>query len=62
MKAFQLRGYPANYYFVKTFDELLEIAVWSRKNDVKCLHESSGIHGYGFTIQSKIDWFMLKWC
>lgn len=31
MKVYQVRGYPRNHYFVKTFSELLEIMSWSEK-------------------------------
>jgi hypothetical protein len=32
------------------------------KNDVKFLHEtSSGIHGYGFSVEKNIEWFLLRW-
>lgn len=62
MRVYQVAGYPRSHYFVKTFSELLEIASWANKNDVKCLHESSGIHGYGFSVGEKnFEWFALKW-
>lgn len=60
MKVYQLRGYP-NHYFVKTFDELLQIMSWMNKNDVKGLHEYSGLHGYGFSVQKNFEWFAIKW-
>lgn len=59
MSVYQIRG--SNHYYVKTFSELLEIMSWADKNDVKCLHESSGIHGYGFSISKHLEWFLLKW-
>lgn len=31
MEVYQVRGYPRNHYFVKTFDELLQILSWSEK-------------------------------
>lgn len=61
MKVYQVRGYPASHYFVETFSELLEIMSWSGKNNVDILHESSSIHGYGFSIRKNFDWFVLKW-
>lgn len=62
MKVYQVAGYPKTHYFVKTFSELLEIMSWSSKNNVNMLHESSGIHGYGFSIGRKnFHWFALKW-
>ena len=61
MRVYQVRGYPRSHYFVKTFDELLQIMSWSDKNDVGCLHESSTIHGYGFSIKQNFEWFALKW-
>jgi hypothetical protein len=61
MKVFQVRGYPVSHYFVKTFGELREIMRWAEKNNVKCLHESSGVHGHGFSISKNFEWFALKW-
>ena len=39
----------------------MDIMSWMMKNDVGYLHESSGIHGYGFSIKSNIEWFLLRW-
>lgn len=61
MRVYQVAGYPRNHYFVKTFRELLEIMTWSEKNSVKCLHESSTMHGYGFSVSKNFAWFALKW-
>ena len=62
MRVYQVAGYPSNHYFVKTFSELLEIMSWMDKNNVNGLHESSGIHGYGFSVREKnFEWFALKW-
>jgi hypothetical protein len=61
MRIFQVPGYPRSHYFVKTFDELLQIVSWSNKNNVDMLHESSTIHGYGFSIKQNFEWFALKW-
>lgn len=61
MRIFQVPGYPRNQYFVKTFDEFLQIVSWMAKNDVKYLHESSTIHGYGFSISKNFEWFSLRW-
>ena len=61
MKVYQVAGYPRNHYFVKTFRELLEIMSWSEKNSVKCLHESSTVHGYGFSVSKNFVWFALRW-
>ncbi len=61
MKVYQVRGYPSNHYFVKTFDELLQLMSWTNENDVDCLHESSSMHGYGFSIRKNFEWFSLKW-
>lgn len=61
MRIFQVPGYPRSHYFVKTFSELLEIASWAYKNNVGLLHESSTIHGYGFSIKQNFEWFALKW-
>jgi hypothetical protein len=61
MKVYQVAGYPKNHYFVKTFSELLEMMSWMTRNNVGHLHESSGIHGYGFSVEKNIEWFLLKW-
>lgn len=62
MRVYQVAGYPRTHYFVKTFSELLEIMSWADKNDVRCLHESSSMHGYGFSVKEKnFEWFALKW-
>lgn len=58
---YQVAGYPSNHYFVKTFQEFLDIMSWMRKNDVDYLHESSSMHGYGFSVRKNFDWFALKW-
>jgi transcription antitermination factor NusG len=62
MKVYQIAGYPKNYYFVKNFSEFLDIMSWMIKNDVKFLQKtSSGIHGYGFSVEKNIEWFLLRW-
>ena len=61
MKVYQVTGYPKNHYFVKDFQELLNIMSWMNKNNVGHLHESSGIHGYGFSVRKNFDWFALRW-
>lgn len=61
MKVYQVAGYPKNHYFVKDFQELLNIMNWMEKNNVGHLHESSGIHGYGFSVRKNFDWFALRW-
>jgi hypothetical protein len=61
VKVYQVAGYPNNHYFVKTFSELLEIMSWMNKNNVDHLHESSSLHGYGFSIKKNFEWFSLRW-
>jgi hypothetical protein len=61
MKVYQVVGYPHSHYFVRTFSELLEIMSWMQKNNVDHLHESSSQHGYGFSVRTNLDWFLLKW-
>lgn len=61
MKVYQVTGYPRNHYFVRTFDELLQILSWMDKNNVDGLHESSSQHGYGFSIRKNFEWFSLAW-
>jgi hypothetical protein len=61
MKVYQVVGYPRNHYFVRTFPELSEIMSWMEKNNVDYLHESSGLHGFGFSVRRNFEWFSLKW-
>lgn len=61
MKVYQVAGYPSNHYFVKTFDELLQMLSWMNKNNVDALHESSSQHGYGFSVRKNFEWFSLTW-
>lgn len=61
VKVFQLAGYPKDHYFVKTTPEWQELTQWMRKNDVDYLHQSSSLHGYGFSVRKNFEWFSLKW-
>ena len=61
MKVYQLPGYPHNHYFVKTFQEFMDMIGWMYKNNVNFLHESSGVFGYGFSVGKNIEWFLLRW-
>lgn len=61
MKVYQVVGYPRSHFFVKTFQDFLEIMSWMSKNNVGYLHESSSMHGYGFSIRKNFEWFALKW-
>jgi hypothetical protein len=61
MKVYQVVGYPKSHYFVKDFQEFLTIMGWMKKNDVDYLHESSSLHGYGFSILKNKEWFLLRW-
>lgn len=61
MRIYQVRGYPQTHFFVKTFQEFLEIMSWMSKNNVGYLHESSSMHGYAFSIRKNFEWFALKW-
>jgi hypothetical protein len=61
VKVYQVAGYPNNHYFVKTFSELVEIRSWMSKNNIDHLHESSSLHGYGFSVRKNFEWFSLRW-
>jgi len=62
MKVYQVAGYPSSYYFVKDWQEFLDIMSWMIRNNVRFLHEtSSDVHGYGFSVEKNIEWFALKW-
>ena len=61
MRVYQVAGYPSNHYFVKTFDELLQMIDWMNKNGVDALHESSTTRGYGFSVRKNFEWFALRW-
>jgi ABC-type glycerol-3-phosphate transport system substrate-binding protein len=58
---FQQRGYPNNYYFVKTWEEFTEVSNWMTRNNVKFLHESSSPMAIGFSIRKNFEWFSLRW-
>ena len=60
-KCYQVRGYPASHYFVANSHDWHEVTNWMRKNNVDYLHESSTIHGYGFSIRKNFEWFALRW-
>lgn len=61
MKIYKVAGYPNNHYFVRTPDEWGALTAWMNKNKVGYLHESSSIHGYGFSIRKNFEWFSLRW-
>jgi len=61
MKVYQVTGYPKNHYFVRDFQEFLNIMVWMKNNNVGYLHESSSQHGYGFSVRKNFEWFSLAW-
>ena len=61
MRVFQVAGYPRTHYFVGNSHDWHEITHWMSKNDVGYLHESSTIHGYGFSIRKNFEWFSLRW-
>ncbi len=61
MKVYQVVGYPNNHYFVRDFQEFLNIMSWMKQHDVDYLHESSSQHGYGFSIRKNLEWFLLRW-
>ena len=61
MKVYQVTGYPNNHYFVRDFQEFLNIMGWMKKNNVDYLHESSSQHGYGFSVRKNFEWFSLAW-
>lgn len=61
MKVYQVTGYPKNHYFVRDSRDFLKMMIWMNDNDVVYLHESSSIHGYGFSIKKNFEWFSLKW-
>lgn len=61
MRVFNVAGYPRSHYFVKTFQEFLEIMSWMKENNVVYLHESRTQHGYGFSIRQNFAWFALRW-
>lgn len=55
MTVYQLRGYPSNFYFVKTMEEFHAFVKWCHHNEVKFLHECSSFHGYGFSVNDTND-------
>ncbi len=62
MKVYQVPGNPKNYYFVKDFQEFLNIMGWMKQNNVEYQHESSSmVHGVGFSVRKNLEWFLLRW-
>lgn len=60
MRVYQVQGYPRNYYFVK-YSDWSTMTQWLSQNGIRYLHESSGMHGIGFSIRSDPTWFLLRW-
>lgn len=54
-----LVGIPV--YYCRTAQDWIEVSDWMRKNNVEESLVSSGAFGYYFQVQSKHDWFVLKW-
>ena len=54
-------GYGENYYRVTSHTDYETVRVWMRQNEVEYQLQTSGSNGYGFTVKSKLEWFMLRW-
>jgi len=54
-------GYGKDYYRVISHTEYNTISAWMRQNDVKYELQSSGSNGFGFTVKSNLEWFVLRW-
>ena len=54
-------GYGENYYRVTSHTEYTTIKEWMWRNGVEYELQSSGSNGYGFTVETNVDWFRLKW-
>lgn len=60
MKVYQVIGYPNSHYFVQHSD-WGEMVSWFYQNEIDWMQESSSMHGVGFRILSKFEWFLLRW-
>jgi hypothetical protein len=54
-------GYGENYYRVTSHTDYNTVSWWMREHDVKYELQTSGSNGYGFTVKSNLEWFMLRW-
>jgi len=54
-------GYGKDYYRVTSHTDYNTVSWWMRQNDVKYELQSSDSNGFGFTVKSNLEWFMLKW-
>ncbi len=51
-----------NYYRILSHTDYNTVREWMRQNDVKYkLHTSGDPTGYGFTVKSNVEWFVLRW-
>lgn len=52
---------PACTYRCRTTDAWYKVSSWMRQNDVEFFILSSGGRGYVFEVESRHEWFMLRW-
>ena len=61
MKLTPKYGYGPNCYTVATTSEWYDIVIWMLENEVDHWHVSTSPEGYGFQVNSKVEWFLLRW-
>lgn len=54
-------GYGKDYYHVTSHTDYNTVSWWMREHDVKYELQTAGSYGYGFTVKSKLEWFVLRW-
>lgn len=59
MKVRKSLTYPHQRYYVDTLAQWKEISGWMDRNQVKYLHEYSGVMGLGFSVLKNKEWFLL---
>ena len=67
MRVYQVRGHPADHFFVQTREEWSAMQRWLQERDIDCLQQSSSMHGISFSIRDyrarrgHEAWFRLAW-
>lgn len=52
---------PTNTYRCRTTDAWYKVSDWMRQHGVDYFMLSSGSNGYIFQVQSRHEWFLLRW-
>jgi len=52
---------PKYTYRCRTTDAWFEVSSWMRQNGVEYFMLSSGSNGYIFVVETRYEWFVLRW-